>query len=78
MRKPPLDPPVADTAPDATALTAYDEEHLVTYLSIGSDRAPLSIRGRPAADLVSEVRWLLAKGGWTCRFYKALPHPFAA
>jgi hypothetical protein len=34
MQKPLLDPPVADTAPDATVLTGYDEEHLVTYLRL--------------------------------------------
>ena len=34
MPQPPLDPPVADTAPNAEALTPYDEEHLVTYLRL--------------------------------------------
>jgi Uncharacterized conserved protein (DUF2285) len=34
MPKPPLDPDVADSAPDAPELTAYDEEHLVTYLRL--------------------------------------------
>jgi hypothetical protein len=34
MAQPPLDPPVADTAPDAQTLTPYDEEHLVTYLRL--------------------------------------------
>ena len=33
-QKPPLDPSVADTAPEATVLTGYDEEHLVTYLRL--------------------------------------------
>ena len=32
MQKPPLDPDVADTAPSGAVMTAYDEEHLVTYL----------------------------------------------
>jgi hypothetical protein len=32
MKPPPLDPDVADTAPCSAALTAYDEEHFVTYL----------------------------------------------
>src|SRR5450631_2107844 len=31
MQKPPLDPDVADTAPSDSVLTAYDEEHLITY-----------------------------------------------
>lgn len=34
MRKPPLDPDVADTAPSSSMLTAYDEEHLITYLRL--------------------------------------------
>ena len=34
MAQPPLDPPVADSAPDAETLTSYDEEHLVTYLRL--------------------------------------------
>lgn len=34
MPQPPLDPPIADTAPDAAALTGYDQEHLVTYLRL--------------------------------------------
>ena len=34
MPQPPLDPPVADTAPNAETLTPYDEEHLVTYLRL--------------------------------------------
>ena len=33
-QKPPLDPDVAETAPSAPALTAYDHEHLVTYLRL--------------------------------------------
>ena len=32
--KPPLDPPVADQAPDADELTGYDYEHLITYLRL--------------------------------------------
>jgi len=34
MAQPPLDPPVADAAPDAETLTAYDQEHLVTYVRL--------------------------------------------
>jgi hypothetical protein len=33
MRKPPLDPPVNDQAPEGDVLTRYDQEHLVTYLA---------------------------------------------
>jgi hypothetical protein len=34
MQKPPLDPNVADVAPSGAILTAYDHEHLVTYLRL--------------------------------------------
>ena len=34
MRQPPLDPDAANEAPVADALTAYDQEHLVTYLRL--------------------------------------------
>ncbi len=34
MRKPLLNPDVADTAPTDPALTAYDEQHLITYLRL--------------------------------------------
>ncbi len=34
MQSPPLDPPVADTAPCDAILTGYDEQHLVTYLRL--------------------------------------------
>jgi len=34
MQKPPLDPDVADTAPSDSVLTAYDEDHLLTYLRL--------------------------------------------
>jgi hypothetical protein len=36
MQKPQLDPDVADTAPTDTALTVYDEEHLITYLRLST------------------------------------------
>jgi hypothetical protein len=34
MRKPPLNPDVADTAPVDSMLTPYDYEHLITYLRL--------------------------------------------
>lgn len=34
MKKPPLDPDVADVAPTGSALTKYDEEHIITYLRL--------------------------------------------
>ena len=34
MKKPPLNPAVADMAPVAATLTVYDEQHLPTYLRL--------------------------------------------
>ncbi|UWU70594.1 DUF2285 domain-containing protein [Bradyrhizobium sp. NC92] len=34
MTKPQLDPDVADVAPDEPALSAYDEQHVVTYMRL--------------------------------------------
>ena len=34
MKKPPLDPDVADVAPTNSPLTTYDEEHIITYLRL--------------------------------------------
>ena len=34
MRKPPLNPPVDDRAPEDDVLTRYDHEHLVTYIRL--------------------------------------------
>ena len=34
MNGPPLDPDVADVAPSEPTLTAYDEQHVVTYMRL--------------------------------------------
>ncbi|WP_249154699.1 DUF2285 domain-containing protein [Bradyrhizobium manausense] len=34
MQKPSLDPNVADSAPSEPTLTAYDEQHVVTYIRL--------------------------------------------
>lgn len=34
MTKPQLDPDVADIAPNEATLTAYDEQHVVTYIRL--------------------------------------------
>ena len=34
MSGPPLDPDIADVAPNEPALTAYDEQHVVTYIRL--------------------------------------------
>jgi hypothetical protein len=44
MKKPPLDPDVADAAPSDSVLTVYDEEHIITHPrmldadAVGADR----------------------------------------
>jgi hypothetical protein len=34
MNRPPVDPDVADVAPTDSALTSYDEQHIVTYMRL--------------------------------------------
>ena len=34
MKRPPLDPDVADLAPTECGATVYDEEHIITYLRL--------------------------------------------
>jgi hypothetical protein len=34
MTSPPLDPPIADTAPEAAVITKYDQQHFITYLRL--------------------------------------------
>jgi len=34
MKTPPLDPHTADVAPAASALTQYDETHMITYMRL--------------------------------------------
>jgi hypothetical protein len=34
MNRPPLDPDVADAAPNVSAMTTYDEQHVVTYMRL--------------------------------------------
>ena len=34
MQTPPLDPPIAETAPSDPVLTGYDEQHLIVYLRL--------------------------------------------
>jgi hypothetical protein len=45
MARPQRDPPVADRAPSAEVLTAYDNDHLVIYLRLEGGR---SQQGEPA------------------------------
>lgn len=76
MAQPPLDPPVADLAPDAETLTSYDQEHLVTYVRLldahaaGADWtevARLVLHIDPATEPARARRaWEshLARAGW--------------
>ena len=50
MKKPPLDPNVADLAPADPAVTTYDEEHIITWRKyrIGVGRAAPSLLLRVA------------------------------
>lgn len=34
MPSPPLDPPVANAAPEAAIITKYDQQHFITYLRL--------------------------------------------
>ncbi|MEY9543179.1 hypothetical protein ABIE85_006239 [Bradyrhizobium diazoefficiens] len=34
MDRPPVDPDVADAAPNEAAMTTYDEQHVVTYIRL--------------------------------------------
>ena len=54
MPSPPLDPNVADTAPDDPVLTVYDEEHVVTYLRLLDAEAD-NADWREAAGLILHI-----------------------
>jgi hypothetical protein len=54
MKTPPLDPDVADTAPNAEGLTAYDEAHLITYLRL-LDAAAERADWREVAQIVLHI-----------------------
>jgi hypothetical protein len=74
IQKPPLDPDVADVAPSASTLTAYDQEHLVTYLRLldadaeGADWRDIdpdreSDRARHAFDShLARAKWMTEHG----------------
>ena len=54
MHTPPLDPLVADAAPTDGILTAYDEQHLVTYLRL-LDAAEENADWQEVAKLVLHI-----------------------
>jgi hypothetical protein len=54
MLQPPLEPEIADSAPDVSVLTGYDEEHLITYLRL-LDAAADDADWRAVAKLVLRI-----------------------
>jgi hypothetical protein len=73
MQKPPLDPDVADTAPTDTALTVYDEEHLITYLRLldaDAQGADWRDAARIVLTLIRKMN-LIALGGRSTALYRA-------
>ena len=60
MKKPPLDPNVADVAPTNSALTTYDEEHIITYLRLLDADAEGIHRSRIFPGLWLDGKTLLA------------------
>ena len=73
MLPPPLDPDVADTAPSDSILTAYDEEHLITYLRLlGADAEGADWHEVARTVLHLEpLKKLIAPGGRSTAIYRA-------
>src|SRR5258708_30448429 len=61
MKKPPLDPDVADTAPTDSVLTVYDEEHIVTYLRL-LDADAAAADWQDVAEIVLHIDPVLEPG----------------
>ncbi len=74
MKPPPLDPTVADTAPDAAFLTPYDEEHLITYLRLldaQSDDADWEEVARVVLHIDPDLEPARAHTAWTTHLARA-------
>jgi Uncharacterized conserved protein (DUF2285) len=72
--KPPLDPDVADEAPTADALTAYDYEHLVTYLRLldaEADEADWTEVARIVLHIDPSSEPARARRAWESHFARA-------
>ena len=67
MKKPPLDPDVADVAPTDSVLTVYDEEHIITYLRI-LDADAEGADWRKVAQLVLHIDPVLEYDRARCAF----------
>jgi hypothetical protein len=66
MKPPPLNQDVADLAPDGAELTAYDEEHVVTYVRmLDADTEEADWRGLFWANIVADPSFELDNGSWT-------------
>lgn len=74
MKTPPLDPDVADKAPDSAVLTSYDEEHLITYLRLldaESDNADWTEAARIVLHIDPEQEPDRAHAAWTTHLARA-------
>ena len=54
MRKPPLNPSIADVAPTDPTLTPYDEQHLIVYLRL-LDADAEGVDWREVAKIVLKI-----------------------
>jgi hypothetical protein len=61
MKKPPLNPDVADTAPTDSVLTVYDEEHIITYLRL-LDADAVGADWQDVAEIVLHIDPVLEPG----------------
>jgi hypothetical protein len=74
MQIPPVDPPIADTAPTEPILTGYDQQHLVTYLRL-LDAEAAGANWREVASIVLHIDPILepqrARRAWESHLARA-------
>ena len=73
MQKPPLDPDVAETAPSDSALTVYDEEHIITYLRLldADTKVLTGAKSHESYCILIRSMNLIAPGGRSRAIYRA-------
>lgn len=74
MPKTPLDPDVADRAPEDPVVTAYDREHLITYLRLldaETDRAEWCEVARLVLHRDPDVDPVRARTAWESHLARA-------
>ena len=59
----PLDPDVADLAPSDPALTAYDEQHAITYMRLLDADAEVPTGARSRGSCCISIPNLIGRGG---------------